>query len=104
MREVSLTTRHEIKSAITGKTISESIFGETVENPLDFETMRKTSLLYLHNCIWDDVTELHLYITGLTPATTTFLKVFLDAGSPFKLVLYHYNRDTSSYVPQVFFD
>jgi len=100
LREVSLTSRHDVISAITKAKITNSVFGETVEDPMDFKAMEKTAFLYLQECVWENVDKLHLYITGLTPATTSFLKAYLDASCPIRLSLFHFNRDSSRYEEQ----
>lgn len=41
-----------------------------------------------------DVDELHLYVTGFTPALTTFLRIW-DKRS--KLILYQYDSNTKEY-------
>jgi hypothetical protein len=43
--------------------------------------------------------ELHLYVTGFTPALTAFLKAWGNRG---KLLLFHYDRDIDDYVSEEF--
>jgi hypothetical protein len=100
IREVSLTSRHEVISFITRKEITNSVFGESVEDPMDFITMEKKALVFIQECVWDGVEKIHLYITGLTPATTSFLKSYFDSGCPVLLSLFHFNRDSSRYEEQ----
>ena len=44
-----------------------------------------------------EIKELHLYITGYTPALTAFLRAWNNRG---KLVMYHYDTETKEYLPE----
>ena len=44
------------------------------------------------------VTELHLYVTGFTPALVEVLN--WCSIEDVSVTLYHFNRDTNDYVPQ----
>ena len=101
IQEVALfNSRHPIYSVLTKEPITDSVFGDSVENPLDFNSMQNTALRFLQESVWDNVTKIHLYIKGLTPATTSFLKSYFDALCPIRLSLFHYNRDTQAYEEQ----
>jgi hypothetical protein len=100
IREVSLTSRHEIISVLTKEPITESVFGDTVENPMDFKSMEKSAYHFLHECVWAGVKKINLYITGLTPATTSFLNSYIRASFPIEISLYHFDRESSSYLEQ----
>jgi len=48
-----------------------------------------------------EVEELHLYVTGFTPALTTFLRIWNNRS---KLVLYQYDSGTGEYEAEVWFN
>ena len=91
--------RHEIKNNM-GDEVDEFIF-EDIENPLDFDVLEGQASDFLHEI--HEVREielLKLYITGLTPALTSFLALAQTWTG--KITLMHYNRDTDRYVPQYY--
>jgi len=103
IREVCLfTSRHEIISVLTKKPITKSVFGDSVDNPMDFDSMAKTAFNFLQESIWEGVKKVNLYITGLTPATTSFLKAYFDSSCPVLLSLYHFDRESATYKEQKF--
>ena len=71
----------------------ESIFPGTA-NPLDQDGTYKTALA----AIPADCTELSVYVTGLTVAMLTVVKVCLDRG--ISLTALHFDRDSNSYYEQ----
>ena len=92
--------RHELKNS-NGEIIDAYIFDEPIEDPLDFEALETISKEFTSTVERRDV---KLYITGLTPALTSFLRAWRKTP-PFKiglLTLMHYNRDTGGYEPQEF--
>jgi hypothetical protein len=49
-----------------------------------------------------DIQFINLYVTGLTPVLTAFLKVWFETPAwGIGLTLYHFNRDTGDYEAQV---
>ncbi len=80
--------RHEIPQAVDG-----SIFGNELD-PLAIEKMEATASARL-----DGVDVLNLYVTGLTVALVAVLNVCRDNG--IKVTLYHFDRATGGYYPQV---
>jgi len=92
--------RHEIKNE-KGEVIDKFIFGH-IENPMDFGWLEGTADMFiLEEC--DEQTEvIKIYITGLTPALTSFLAV-AKWRPHIKITLMHFNRDTSGYEPQYWF-
>lgn len=80
--------RHEMPSQVNG-----SIFPNEVDI-FDFKGMKKLIHSKLKSC-----NELDLYVTGLTPALIEVVNycVYHDI----ELTLYHFNRDTGDYVPQL---
>ena len=91
--------RHELKDS-NGEIIDAYIFEEPIEDPLDFEALETTSYGFIDNM--ELTTEVKLYITGLTPALTSFLIRWRRrmTHAPVSLTLMHYNRDTGGYEPQ----
>lgn len=85
--------RHEI-TRDDGKPLTEFIFPQIVENPLDFHSNFWTAHAYL-----EPLLEVKLYITGLTPCLTATL---LAAKEQFleSLILMHYDRESGNYIPQ----
>lgn len=81
--------RHEIQE------VSVYIFG-TIENPMDFKAMQETAMSFL---IDNNVDELKLYVTGLTPALTSVLHACAYRHVP--VTLMHFDRDSGQYMPQV---
>lgn len=80
--------RHEIPQAVDG-----SIFGNELD-PLDVASMESMAASMLAN-----VDVLNLYVTGLTVALIAVLNVCRDKG--IKVTLYHFDRATGGYYPQV---
>jgi len=91
--------RHELKNS-NGEIITNYIFNAPIEDPLNFEALETTSNGFIDNM--EILTEVKLYITGLTPALTSFLIRWSKRMShaPVSLTLMHYNRDTGGYEPQ----
>lgn len=79
--------RHKIPEAVDG-----AIF-ETEVNPLAVDKLEQEAVKML-----EGVTELHLYVTGLTVALIAVLNAARVYG--IKVTLFHFNRDTGSYYEQ----
>ena len=91
--------RHEIKNE-NGEIIDKYIYGH-IENPLDFDVLEGQASDFLQEI--HEVREielLKLYITGLTPALTSFLALAQTWGG--KITLMHFNRDTGGYKAQYY--
>lgn len=78
--------RHDIP------TISGYIFGNTLD-PLDIKGMEQTACSAL-----EGVTELDLYVTGLSVALLSVVKVCEQEG--ISLTCYHFDRESEQYYPQ----
>jgi hypothetical protein len=87
--------RHEIPN------VSQYIFDSHVENPLDFKHHQALSLSFIEAMVSSGIRQINLYITGLTPVLTSFLKVWMQTNAMVGLTLYHYDRDEDTYIPQV---
>ena len=85
--------RHEI-TRDDGKPLTEFIFPQMVENPMDFHTNFWTA----HRCL-EPLLYVKLYITGLTPCLTATLLAANEAGVE-SLILMHYDRESGNYLPQ----
>lgn len=79
--------RHEIPQAVDG-----SIFDNEV-NPLATSALERIAGEKLQK-----VTELDLYVTGLTVALVAVLNVCHSTG--IKVTLYHFDRNSGEYYPQ----
>jgi|TARA_R110000803_G_scaffold82099_2_gene148127 hypothetical protein len=92
--------------------VTEYVFPPIVENPLDFNKNTADSKEFLFELFRDGPTEIVLFVTGLTPVLTAFLKAWSQiqseadytkqyniAGS--RLTLMHFDRDTGKYMAQV---
>jgi len=85
--------RHEI-TRDDGKPLTEFIFPQIVENPMDFISHFETSYGALEQYL-----DVKLYITGLTPCLTATLLAAEKAGVD-SLILMHYDRESGKYIPQ----
>ena len=85
--------RHEI-TRDDGKPLTEFIFPQIVENPMDFLSHFETAYGILEQYL-----EVKLYITGLTPCLTATLLAAEKAGVE-SLILMHYDRESGNYLPQ----
>lgn len=90
--------RHEIKSG-NGEIIDNYIYGD-IENPMDFDFLEGQASDFLHTLQEDEIEVLILYITGLTPALTSFLALAQTWEG--KITLMHFNRDTGGYKAQYY--
>ncbi len=87
--------RHEIPQVTT------YIFNSNVESPLDFSDHESLSLSFIEAMVSQGIRQINLYITGLTPVLTSFLKVWIQTDCMVGLTLFHYNRESNNYSPQV---
>jgi len=85
--------RHEI-TRDDGKPLTDFIFPQIVENPMDFFSNFETAYGVLVRLL-----EVKLYITGLTPCLTATLLAAEKAGVE-SLILMHYDRESGKYLPQ----
>ena len=74
--------------------VTDYIFPSEI-NPTDLEAMWKT----IAAKIPDDALEIDLYVTGLTVALVEVINYCRQ--NDIDLTLYHFNRDTNGYYPQV---
>ena len=85
--------RHEI-TRDDGKPLTEFIFPQIVENPMDFISHFEIAYGALEQYL-----DVKLYITGLTPCLTATLLAAEKAGVD-SLILMHYDRESGKYIPQ----
>jgi len=90
--------RHEIKTN-EGISVPEAIY-EHIENPMDFDFLEGHASDFIYHLQDNNIEILNLYITGLTPALTSFLA--LASTWQGKITLWHFDRDTFTYKPQYF--
>lgn len=67
---------------------------DTEVNPTDTKTLEAAA----NAAIAEEVTEVDLYVTGLTVAFAAVVKVCTDRG--IGLTAYHYDRESGEYYPQ----
>ena len=82
--------RHEIEG------VEKYIFTE-ITDVFDFKAMNEI----IHSKL-KDVSNLHLYVTGLTVALTTVLNYC--SYNRINVTLYHYDRENNAYVSQVIYN
>lgn len=99
--------RHEIPEEISGMHFGGYIYDE-VPNVLDFESLNDRAFDFCKAresvSLWGDVdlfyhVPLNVVVTGLTAACVAVVRACVYTGTP--LTLWHYNRDTGEYVPQI---
>jgi|TARA_B100001094_G_scaffold321960_1_gene370546 hypothetical protein len=94
--------RHEI-TRDDGKPLTEFIFPQIVENPMDFISNFETAYGVFNELRemvgLEPLLEVKLYITGLTPCLTATLLAAEKAGVE-TLILMHYDRESGKYIPQ----
>lgn len=83
--------RHELPG------VKDFIFGE-IEDPMDFESLQDIAACWLEEVKKAKVDVIKLYVTGLTPALTSVIKMCAIRHMTLKLM--HYDRETDSYKPQ----
>ena len=75
-----------------------SIFGEKVDDVLDFVGMEDTAERFITEHKEVQKKALFLYVTGLTAGVIAILNVCRRHGIP--VILYHYNKEYKNYEPQ----
>ena len=95
--------RHNI--IVDGEDVTEkSVYPQTVNNPMDFETHIAHAREFLMGLTKDsqlvrDAVDFQLVVTGLTPVLHAFLRAWYTlAPMAWVLNLGHYNRDEEVYV------
>tara|TARA_Y100001972_G_scaffold115488_1_gene152253 strand:- start:1200 stop:1595 length:396 start_codon:yes stop_codon:yes gene_type:complete len=95
--------RHDI--VVDGEDVTEkSVYPQTVERPLDFETHIAEAREFLIGLTRDEklmnsISTFRLVVTGLTPVLHAFLRAWHTlAPSHWVLSLGHYDRDEQVYV------
>lgn len=107
--------RHEIPEEIAGMHFAGYIYDE-IPDVLDFGSLNDRALNFCEGRNWKDwsagpaqvdytdVEQLYhipldVVVTGLTAACVAVIRACVYTGTP--LTLWHYNRDTGEYVPQI---
>lgn len=83
--------RHEIPG------VDDYIFGE-IEDPMDFDDLEYRAGMWVEEAKKAEVDIIKLYVTGLTPALTSVIK--MCSIRHLTLMLMHYDRDSNSYKAQ----
>lgn len=86
--------RHNIPDAVDG-----CIF-EQIEDPTDVRSIERHASRYIQDKFENEgLAKINLFVTGLTVALCAVLKICLFYGV--EVVLWHYDRDTGEYFPQI---
>lgn len=96
------TGRHEIINE-AGEAVTFGLFNDIIIN-MDFYRLEQHAAAFLTANKDEEI--INLYVTGFTPALTSFLIAYNRLTvheRPSKLVLYHYDRELGHYVPQPWF-
>ena len=101
--------RHDILTN-DGKMMQGGVHYGEVVNPTDMKELESMCGHWIRNFMENNVHPhkeefLNLYITGLTPLLTSFLKKWVERQDELemhhaKLVLWHWDRESESYVRQ----
>lgn len=83
--------RHEIPG------VTDYIFGE-IEDPMDFGDLEYRAAAWVEEAVKNEVDVIKLYVTGLTPALTSVIKVCSISHMTIKLM--HYDREADAYKSQ----
>lgn len=83
--------RHEIEG------VNDYVFGE-IEDPMDFDDLEYRAACWIEEAKKAEVDVVKLYVTGLTPALTSVIKMCAIRHMTLKLM--HYDRDSNSYKAQ----
>ena len=93
-----------------GKVMDAFIFDAPIELPVATDVHEKVCREFIADYMQDfkGMTQhrrFNLYVTGLTPLLTSFLKLWVERQEMLEmgyadLVLWHWNRETEQYVPQ----
>ena len=89
--------RHEVIHE--GVALNRAIY-EHIEDPMDFDLLEGQASDFMYELQEDGIEILNLFITGLTPALTSFLA--LASTWEGRITLWHYNRDTGTYKAQYY--
>lgn len=89
-------SRHEMPECVTG-----SIYPNTID-PIDVDGITKTADTFMREHCGDDV---NIYVTGLTVCTiavvkSALMRLAMDKPCP-NLTLWHFDRATGDYYPQI---
>lgn len=83
--------RHEIEG------VNDYVFGK-IEDPMDFDDLEYRAACWLEEAKKAEIDVVKLYVTGLTPALTSVIKMCSIRHLTLKLM--HYDRDTDTYKAQ----
>lgn len=80
--------------------VSEFVYPQVIEDPTNTNALELTAFRFFHQADSEDVTEVYLYVTGMSVALAAFIKVAAEFGW-IGLTLYHYNAKSGEYYPQM---
>ena len=92
--------RHDIMTN-DGEEVTDFFF-EKIENPHDYTRIEETAWVKIKKDIGEEIKTVYIYVTGLTMALTSVLKMFQFTRFGFQtIVLMHYDRETNTYKEQL---
>ena len=103
--------RHDMKTN-DGEEMDYYLFPFPVDNPTAIDVHEKVCRDFIQKHITGDLSwkrsddrRVNLFVTGLTPLLTSFLKVWVENQERLEmtcgdLVLWHWDKDTDQYLPQ----
>lgn len=80
--------------------VSEFLYPKVIEDPTDTQALELEALKFMRNLDSEGFDEVEVYVTGMTVALTSFVKMAADFGW-ISLSLFHYDSKTGSYYEQV---
>lgn len=80
--------------------VSEFLYPQVIEDPTDTQKLELEAFRFLHQLDSEGFDKVEVYVTGMTIALTSFIKVAADFGW-ISLSLFHYDSKTGSYYEQV---
>ena len=106
---IGLCSKRHVVKANDGKEMDYFLFSAPVEHPTHIEIIEKVCRDFIRDHIIDNrrlrSLGVNLYVTGLTPLLSSFLKCWVDNQERLEmtvgdLVLWHWDTETEQYVPQ----
>ena len=92
--------RHDIMTN-DGEEVTDFFF-EKIENPHDYLHIEKIAWDKIDKDIGKEIKTVYIYVTGLTTALTSVLKMFQFTRFGLQtIVLMHYDRETNTYKEQL---
>lgn len=88
--------RHDIVNVDTGELINKSIYGKTLS--INISGLEDFADEFIKR---EGVGDYEIYVTGFTPALTSFIKIAIQGQEVRHLVLWHYDSVADTYRKQI---